>query len=139
MALVILVNVRDVSVGSHQDGVDCTRPSAERHIMTSAGMLKTIRENIEGDTWLEQDVELHGIILGSVIVPAGRLFHVCGAVSGSVHLEARARVFLYGYVGGDVVNNGGCLELYGVVNGRVIRQAGTTRIDRQALVYGGLI
>ena len=102
-------------------------------------MLRTINENIEGDTWLEQDVELHGIILGSVIVRAGKLFRVCGSVSGNIKLEARARVFLYGYVGGDIVNSGGILEVYGVVNGRVIRQAGTTRIDRQAKVYGGLI
>jgi hypothetical protein len=107
--------------------------------MLFVGMLRTINENIEGDTWLEQDVELHGIILGSVIVRAGKLFRVCGAVSGSVKLEARARVFLYGYVGGDIVNSVGCLEVYGVVNGRVIRQAGTTRIDRQAMGYGGLI
>jgi len=100
------------------------------------GLMKTIIENIEGDTWVEQDTELHGYILGSAIVRSGKLLRVCGAISGNVKLESGARVFLYGYVGGDVVNNGGLLEVYGVVNGRVVRQAGTTRYGPEGLVYG---
>ena len=45
---------------------------------------------------------------------------------------------LHGMVIGDVVNNGGHLEVFGMITGKLIRNRGKSIVDPKAVIEGGL-
>ena len=101
--------------------------------------MKIIKDKIDGNITLNEDTKLHGIIAGAATVSQNVLLHLHGVVAGNLTLEPDSHVVLHGIASGDVINNGGFLEVFGIVNGRVIRNAGNTEIAQKAVINGGVI
>jgi hypothetical protein len=100
--------------------------------------MKTIRSKIEGNTILNEDTELHGMIVGTTTVCEGTVLALHGMVVGDLVLRPDSTVHLHGMVCGDVRNEGGRLDVFGMVQGRVIRADGLTIIHPKAVVLGGM-
>lgn len=98
--------------------------------------MKMIEHKIEGDTRIEEDTELRGMITGNVMVAPGVTLELRGMVLGSLGLERSSRVYLRGMVTGNVENRGGHLEVWGMVDGRISRQDGITIVHPKAVVSG---
>lgn len=98
----------------------------------------SIRHKIVGGMTIDEDTELHGMIVGTVTVAEDAILQLHGMVAGRLILLPRSAVIVRGTVDGDVVNGGGYLEILGVVTGQVVRQAGTTVIDFMAEVGMGM-
>lgn len=96
--------------------------------------MRTISNVIKGDLEVSADTHLLGIVAGSVVVHGGANFLLDGIVSGDVTLASGSSATLRGTVGGSVLNNGGRLEILGIVTGSVQRKDGQTRIDAKAVV-----
>jgi hypothetical protein len=94
------------------------------------------RGKIEGDVEIREDLELHGMIAGSATVKDGARLDLNGTVTGDLVVEEGATVILRGTVAGDVTNRGGELAIYGMIDGRLIRVAGTTEVDPDAVIHG---
>ena len=69
----------------------------------------------------EEDVEISGTALGNVVVAEG--VHV--VITGTVH--------------GDVANDGGTLEVYGQIEGRLVHREGETDLAADSAVARGVI
>jgi cytoskeletal protein CcmA (bactofilin family) len=93
-----------------------------------------IYDKIEKDIDIEEDTTIHGMIVGNVQVLDGVTLHLHGMVIGQVLLKEKSNVYLHGTVNGDVINQGGMLEIFGVVNGKVVKESGKTIIDSNAIV-----
>lgn len=77
---------------------------------------------------------MRGAIYGDMNVEPGGRVHALGNISGSVFVSPKAKVILGGVVGGNATNLGGRLfvEATATVAGKVISQAGETRIEAGA-------
>lgn len=93
-----------------------------------------IREKIENDVTIKEDTVLKGMIVGNVNVIEYTEFHLRGTVVGNLNINENTLVILRGTVNGDVVNNGGKLEIYGMINGRLFKESGETFIDEKAVI-----
>lgn len=100
--------------------------------------MKLIRDIIEGATNIKEDTQLHGMIVGSTTVSNNALFQLHGKIIGDLILIKDCSVYIHGMVNGDVINKGGCLEIFGTVNGKVIRENGETKIDSKAVIQKGI-
>jgi hypothetical protein len=76
------------------------------------------------------------MVVGNVTVTPGVTLELSGTVIGGVNLEPSSRAFLRGTVNGDVTNQGGGLEVWGSVKGRIYRNGGTTVVHPNAIVKG---
>jgi len=101
--------------------------------------MKVIRDKVEGSIVLSEDTQLHGMIVGSVMVPKDTVLQLHGMIIGSLTLREESTVYLHGMVMGDVINEGGHLEVFGMVNGKVIRKSGKTMVDSKAIVRDGIL
>ena len=99
----------------------------------------SIDGNIQGDQVLSKDTSLSGIITGDVIVLSGVNFNIKGMMNGNLEMQSNSIVINSGTVSGDITNNGGNLQIYGIVNGDVIRKGGSTYIDPKAIISGQII
>jgi len=100
--------------------------------------MKVIRDKVEGETVLTEGTELLGMIVGKTTVSEDTLLKLHGMIVGDLILEKGSTVYLHGTVNGDVINRGGVLQVFGIVNGRIVRQSGETVVDSKALVRNGL-
>ena len=100
-------------------------------------MMKTISHKIVGDTVLEQDIQLEGIIVGSTTVSENIKLRLHGDIIGDLWLREGSDVLLYGTVNGNIRNEGGHLEVFGIVKGKIKSLGGTTVIDPKAIIVNG--
>ncbi|EIZ0312397.1 hypothetical protein MNO15_004664 [Vibrio parahaemolyticus] len=75
---------------------------------------------IEGDVEITGEFQMHGMFTGNVVVKAGGSLMLHGMATKSVTLESGSFVNVFGIVSGDVTNNGGRLQVSGIVTGKVI-------------------
>lgn len=101
--------------------------------------MKVIRSKVEGNTILSEDTQLHGMIVGSTTVSENILLQMHGMIIGNLILKVDSEVYLHGMVNGDVINKGGYLKVFGIVNGKLIRESGDTVVDPKAIVRDGII
>jgi len=92
-----------------------------------------IKDKVERDMTITQDTKLRGQVIGALRVLDCTFEHY-GQITGKLIIEAGANVILHGQVKGDVINNGGNLNVYGMVLGRLFRERGDTYIDKDAYV-----
>jgi autotransporter passenger strand-loop-strand repeat protein len=73
-----------------------------------------------------------GVIDGDATVAEGT--HLClnGMITGNLTVEAGATCELRGTVIGSVINNGGDLQVFGLIQGSLVRQGGRTTVDSRA-------
>jgi cytoskeletal protein CcmA (bactofilin family) len=100
--------------------------------------MKEIYDEIEGDVLLNEDTKLHGMFVGMTTVSSGVTLILHGTVTKDLIVEEDSKVMLHGMVIGDVVNNGGHLEVFGMITGKLIRNRGKSIVDPKAVIEGGL-
>jgi len=100
--------------------------------------MKIIENKIIGDVTLNQDTELYGMIVGSTIIEENILLKLHGTITGNLILHKKSTVLHHGTVNGDVINEGGFLNIFGVVDGQVVRKDGNTVINSKAIIEKGL-
>lgn len=99
--------------------------------------MRTVNDKIEGDVNLLEDLQLNGLITGSVTVTSGVNFHLNGMVSKNVRLEPGSNAVINGTVSGELRNEGGTVTIGGVV-GILVKIAGTTTVRDGAVVKKSL-
>jgi autotransporter passenger strand-loop-strand repeat protein len=75
-----------------------------------------------------------GVIDGDATVAQGT--HLClnGMITGNLTIEADASCELRGTVIGSVINSGGELQVFGLIQGSLVRQGGRTVVDSRASI-----
>ena len=76
---------------------------------------------VEGDVEITGEFQMHGMFTGNVVVKAGGSLILHGMATKSVTLESGSFVNIFGTVSGDVINNGGQLQVSGIVAGKIIK------------------
>jgi hypothetical protein len=89
---------------------------------------------IEGNLDLTSGLELHGIVTGNIRVLPGVTLFLHGTCGENLIVESNATAYVHGTVGGNVENRGGLVEIYGTVNGQVLKISGSTVIDKNAVI-----
>ena len=87
----------------------------------------------QGDLVLDDDVELVGVVTGTVIVKAGATAQLRGLIVGCLVVESGAVVGLRGMVCGDVRNHGE-LRVHGTIGGRLLKLEGTAVVEPDAYI-----
>lgn len=95
--------------------------------------MQIITHKIKGDVTISENTELLGMIVGNVRV-IDSIFELDGTVVGNLILEENCIVNLHGTVNGHVINQGGDLKVFGVINGTLQEIAGQTWIDTSAII-----
>ena len=98
--------------------------------------VRSQRGIVRGDQTIDDELDLHGIVEGSVRVVAGGILHAHGVINGNVVVATGGRADIQGTVNGAVANDGGSLTVAGVVTGAVDPRSGTTDIRPGAIVNG---
>jgi hypothetical protein len=91
---------------------------------------------IKGSLKIANELTLNGMVTDDVTVQAGGHLVVHGMCCRDLVLERGSRVELHGMVVGNVVNCGGVLAVYGMINGSLFEEAGETLISPAAKVLG---
>lgn len=87
-----------------------------------------------GDVLTTEDITIRGILDGQLSVNAHHNAHIFGIVTKNVIAYKDSAVRINGIVKGDVINKGGIIEIYGIVNGRLTTIDGDTRVSPNAIV-----
>ncbi|PID03614.1 hypothetical protein CSV67_02945 [Sporosarcina sp. P2] len=96
--------------------------------------MRVLNGKIENDVQISEDTRLSGMIVGKVVVAENNVFLISGMVVGDLLLRSNSSVKINGTINGDVINSGGHLEVYGIINGNLFEESGTTYIDKKAIV-----
>jgi len=88
---------------------------------------------IEGDFEVDENLKLHGMITGNAFVKNGATLRLHGTVCKDLTIEEGSKAIINGTVCGNVINEGGVVEVYGVVYGNV---SGPVNIDGNAVIKG---
>ena len=96
--------------------------------------MQHLREHRQGDLTLTDDLEISGLVGGTVTVPPGRILLLRGMITGDLVVQKTARATIHGTVGGAVLNHDGDVEIYGMVGG--IRDSGVRKafVDAHAMI-----
>lgn len=98
--------------------------------------MREISGKIATDLTLDEDVRLHGMVNGAVTVPEGFTLIVHGMINGNLTIERGAYVEVRGMVNG-IVRNSGQLDVWGMVNGTLIRLPdGVVMLHPNAVING---
>ena len=73
-------------------------------------------EKIAGPSILTRDATVRGMLIGDLMVPAGRRLELHGVIIGNLLIEAGGADVVHGTVNGTLVNRGGHVELFGTAN-----------------------
>jgi|SRR5580704_8368431 hypothetical protein len=92
-----------------------------------------IKDKVQGDLTLTTDTKLSGMVTGNLTASQGTLI-LTGMVGRDLYVESGTTVELRGTVSGNVINRGGKLHIYGIVNGHVSELAGDTKVEPTAKI-----
>lgn len=98
------------------------------------------RGKIEGAVELSDELQLDGMVAGDVTVLDGGHLILRGTCCKNLLIRPGGTVDLYGTVSGDVTNQGGFLEVHGIIRGKLNTiDGGDTYVDVNAQVNGGRV
>lgn len=92
-------------------------------------------ENIhKGNLELSGDLEVLGIVEGTVTVPAGTFLTLKGIVTGNLIVSKNGSATVNGIVNGRVHNDGGNVRIFGIIGS--LRDTGTpaTVVEANAII-----
>jgi len=101
--------------------------------------VEEVHDRIEGDIVVENELLLHGMVTGNVIVKESGSLFLHGMVIGNLTVESGGNVELHGTVCHDVYNRGGYLKVFGVVDGILFDDSEHTYLDGKCIVKGRII
>ncbi len=100
--------------------------------------MKALHEKIDGPFAIEEDVALYGMVVGNATLCRGVRFILHGTIAGNLTVEVGARAIIHGTVAGRVYNDGGRVEIFGLVDAvENLSPSAETIIDASAHVRGG--
>jgi hypothetical protein len=86
--------------------------------------MKTIKNIVEGDLVVSEEICVTGVVTGGVTVTATGQLELRGVCCKNFVIEKGGRAKIYGVVSGDLSNLGGELSIFGVVSGRISSDRG---------------
>jgi len=96
--------------------------------------MKTEHGKLDSNLRLDYALSHHGMITGNIIIEADGELYLHGMCCKDLMIKKGGKAFVYGTVIGNVLNDGGYLEVYGVINGYLRSVDGETEIDEKAIV-----
>jgi cytoskeletal protein CcmA (bactofilin family) len=99
--------------------------------------VRTENGKIEGDFLVQGELELNGMVTGTITVPSGASLHLHGICCADLVVMTGATAIVFGSVAGDLVNQG-VVELRGVVNGNVATKGAHFQRSPSAVVHGSV-
>ena len=93
----------------------------------------------DGDVEFTGESKFYGIIKGSVKVLDGAVIRFNGMVEKNLTVEQGGYAVINGMVKGNVINDGGKLEIYGYIKGVVKELSGKTYIDLKSCIGNDVI
>lgn len=94
--------------------------------------MRTITDHLHGRQVLNGDVTFNGLLEGDLIVPAGMTLEMNGTVNGIVEVQTGGVARINGMVNGTVINNGGDVSIYGVVD--MVGGTHPSKVDPKAVI-----
>lgn len=88
----------------------------------------------EGNITIDEDSNLHGMIIGNVVVDENIHFNVHGMVIGNITCNNNSIVKIHGMIKGDCVNNNGYVEIFGTIKGKVIDTGKPSIVFKNAVI-----
>ena len=93
-----------------------------------------IHSKIQGDYIVKENCKLHGLVTGSVTVEENVSLDIHGMVCKNVLVMQGAILHSHGTVGGKILNQGGLVEIWGVVEKDIDNMSGSVVIHKDAIV-----
>ncbi|MCI0362686.1 MAG: hypothetical protein L0219_02325 [Phycisphaerales bacterium] len=97
------------------------------------------RRKIPPDLVVDNCLDVQGMVSGCIAVRRGGTLHLHGTCGKDLAVEHGGRANVHGTVAGSVLNQGGSVRIYGVVNKDVFTSAGVTHIDPRAVIGGAVL
>lgn len=92
------------------------------------------RGQIVGPCIISEDTEFHGQITDDTTVNPGVTMIIHGQIAGDLIVSEQSNVILHGQVCGNVINNGGNLEVYGMIIKHLIKRGGVSSIKQEGII-----
>lgn len=92
------------------------------------------RGKIDSDIDIQSEYKLEGMITGNTTVLDGGVLYLNGMISSNVIVQKGGTVFLYGMVNGDVTNDGGYIEIFGMILGNLNEISGEVIIHENSII-----
>jgi hypothetical protein len=91
-------------------------------------------DKMEGSVVFDRDTAFHGMVVGNLTVESGIRADIHGVVTGTLVIRPGAIVDMHGKVDGGVLNEGGQVRVFGIVES--IADMGDTKtwLDSSAIV-----
>ena len=96
--------------------------------------MRVITGKIEGGQIIDDHLVLRGMIVGDVVVQKNGRLELSGMVVGDVQVESNADLIVRGTINGNILNTGGQVSVFGIVNGCLRTTGGKSWIDPNAIV-----
>lgn len=103
-------------------------------ILRSNSTMEIISNVIKQDMQIDTDVIITGIVTGNIVIERGGLLILTGMGNGRITVNQSGKCEVHGMFNGIIENNGGILNIFGVVNGSIIENSGNTIIDTNAVI-----
>lgn len=98
----------------------------------------TIERGKIGETVLSSELTLNGMCESTMQVKDGGMLYLNGTVVGLLTVHPGGTALIRGTAAGGVINAGGKVEIWGLVNGGLVREHGET-VVRPGRLVGGIL
>ncbi|MBS3921613.1 MAG: hypothetical protein KGZ37_00515 [Nitrosarchaeum sp.] len=96
--------------------------------------MEIITNIVKQDMCIDYDLKVTGIIIGNTIIENNGVLILSGIGNGTLTINHTGKCEMYGIFNGIIENNGRTLNIYGIVNGSIIKNSGQTKIDPNAII-----
>ncbi|EQB29840.1 hypothetical protein M529_22700 [Sphingobium ummariense RL-3] len=79
-------------------------------------ILRAVHENIEGPFAIGEDLAVYGLVTAGATLRSGVKLILHGTIAGDLVIEPGSRAIIHGTVAGRIRNEGGRVEVFGMVD-----------------------
>lgn len=101
--------------------------------------MQVVHGRVEAPLLVNSELEVRGTVAGPIGVSASGTFVLRGVCEGDVVVEASGRAEIWGIVQGNLINRGGLVRMFGLVEGHVQRAGGQTSVSADSIVRKGVV
>jgi hypothetical protein len=95
-----------------------------------------VKNIVKRDIIADEDVVISGILEGDVYVNKNVNVQINGIVNGNLKITSVSSIKISGTLNGDIINDGGIIEVFGVMNGKIDSENGQCFIHPDAMISG---
>lgn len=99
--------------------------------------MQVVHGRLEGPLLVDSALEVCGTVVGPLRVTSTGVFVLRGMCEDDVVIDANARAEIWGIVQGNLINRGGKVCMFGLVEGYVQRTSGQTAVSADSIVRKG--